>query len=90
MTRSSQKTRDTSRKHRMRRKKLEDRAKGLRQVGPSVTAPTRTTPVAAARPAGGPARTPAAGGRTSGATGTGAPRTPRTARPATRPATAGS
>jgi hypothetical protein len=86
MTRASQKTRDTARKHRMRRKKLDDRAKGLRPAGLAVTPPTRTAPVAPARPAA-PARTPSPSGRPTGTGGTAGPRPPRAPRPPARPAT---
>jgi hypothetical protein len=94
MTRSSQKTRDIARKHRVHEKKLEERRKGVRQAGPAITPATRasgtgslptaprpaTPRPATARPAAArPAASTGAGGTTGGAA-----RTTRPTRPVTR------
>ena len=81
MTRASQKSRDVARKHRVRRKKREDKAKGLRQAGPALTPPSRSLSPAPARPAAAAPRSPAAAPRPAAA---GAPRPARPARPVER------
>jgi len=66
MTRSSQKSRDVARKHRVHRKKVEEKAKGIRQAGPAITPPTRTASPAPSRPAAPGPRGPVPAGRPSG------------------------
>lgn len=81
MTRASQKSRDIARKHRVRRKKLEDKTKGLRQAGPAMTPPSRSLSAAPVRPAAAAPRAPATTPRPAGAA---AARPTRPARPAER------
>jgi hypothetical protein len=79
MTRASQKSRDIARKHRVRRKKLEEKTKGLRQAGPALTLPSRSLSPSPARPAASGPRAPAPAGRPARAPAT------RAARPARAP-----
>ena len=78
MARASQKSRDIARKHRVRRKKAEDKAKGLRQAGPAVTLPSRSTAQLPARPSSPSPRGTSPAGRPAGA--------PSVARPPRAPA----
>jgi len=81
MTRASQKSRDIARKHRVRRKKQEDKAKGVRQAGPALTLPGRAALPGPSRPAVPGTRGSVSAGRPVGSPAT---RPVRPARPVER------